>query len=104
MLFKFIEKILKYIDVDEIFPKDKSLFDIVTDYFANNGFAILVMITTVYVFQHIIKKIYVYVFITILLITISSKPTIKKKLVSIFVDNDEISDKSDNNKNSTETN
>ena len=87
MLFSFIEKILKYIDIDKIFPDDKSLFDIITDYFDNNGFAILVIITTVYVFQQIIKRIYIYSFIIILIITISSKPTVKNKLISIFTDN-----------------
>ena len=58
MLFGFINKILKYLNISDLIPEDKSFLDFITDYFSNNGFTILVIITTVYVFQQIIRKLY----------------------------------------------
>ena len=89
MLFGFINKILKYLNISDFIPEDKSFLDFITDYFSNNGFTILVIITTVYVFQQIIRKIFIYSFIIILIITISSKPKVKKKIISIFKDNND---------------
>jgi hypothetical protein len=87
MIFSFINKILKFLNISDLIPEDKSFLDFVTDFFSNNGFTILVIITTVYVFQQIIRKLFIYSFIIILIITISSKPKVKKKIISIFKDN-----------------
>ena len=87
MLLSFINKILKYFNISDLIPNDKNLIDIIIDFFADNGFIILAIITTVYVFQEVIRKAFIYIFITILILTISSKPKIKNKIISIFKDN-----------------